>query len=159
MPRADHYFQGKSVEGTGQMQFANNVSLKFSTCFGKPSIEFIGNAETANERHVILTSETWFYLCDMIPMLRRGFFTLANATPHVNQLYADFVNYTHENYHLKNSAPGSILQDVRMYLNDLNIDTMTKDVPADAGLDKAQVFYELIHFCIYDIAGAIRPAQ
>jgi len=154
-----NYFQGKNVEGTGQLQFANNVNMKFSTCFGKPSVEFTGDKETANERQVIITSETWLYLYDMIPLLRRVFFTLGNATPHVNQLYADVVNYTRTNYRLKNSAPACILQDVKNYLNELAPDMMTKDVAEDSGLDKTRVFYEIIHFCLYDIAGSIRLSQ
>jgi hypothetical protein len=154
-----NYFQGKNVEGTGQLQFANNVTMKFSTCFGKPSVEFTGEKETTNERQVIITSETWLYLYDMIPLLRRVFFTLGNATPHVNQLYADVVNYARTNYRLKNSAPACILQDVKNYLNELAPDMMTKDVAEDSGLDKTRVFYEIIHFCLYDIAGSIRLSQ
>lgn len=154
-----NYFHGKSVEGTGQMQFANNVTMKFSTCFGKPSVEFTGDKETTNERQVIITSETWLYLYDMIPLLRRVFSTLQNATAHVLRLYADVVDYTRTNFHQRNSSPACTLQDVKNYLYELTPDMMTKDVADDSGLDKTRVFYEIIHFCLYDIAGSMRLPQ
>jgi len=154
-----NYFHGKSVDGTGQLQFANNVTMKFSTCFGKPSVEFTGDKETDNERQVIITSETWLYLYDMIPLLRRVFFTLQNATAHVLRLYSDVVDYTRTNFHQRNSSPACTLQDVKNYLNELTPDMMTKDVADDSGLDKTRVFYEIIHFCLYDIAGSMRLPQ
>jgi hypothetical protein len=154
-----NYFQGQSVEGTGQLQFANNVSMKFTTCIGKPSVEFTGANETANERRVIITAETWLYIYDMLPLLRRVFMTLQNATPHVLRLYGEIVVYARTNYHLKNSAPACILQDVKNYLNGLDMPLMTKNMAEDSGLDHPRVFYEIIHFCLYDIAGSIRLQQ
>jgi hypothetical protein len=151
-----NYFQGKSVEGTGQLQFANNVTMKFTTCIGKPAVEFTGDMESANERRVIITAETWLYVYDMLPLLRRVFYTLQNATPHVLRLYGEIVVHARANYNLKNTAPACILQDVKNYLNGLDMPLLTKDMAEDSGLDRPRVFFEIIHFCLYDIAGSIR---
>lgn len=150
-----NYFQGVAAE-SGQLQISDTIIMKFISCFGKPAVEFISDGETDNERRVVLTVETWLHIYDMLPLLRRVFHSLAEAASHVSKLYSSIVDHTNTNYHLKSHEPSSILQDVKNYLYALNPDVMTKEMPEEARLDKFRVFYELIHFCLYDIASGIR---
>ena len=151
-----NYFQGAAVE-SGQMQISNNIIMKFTSCFGKPAIEFIKHMESENERSVVITADTWLYIYDMIPLLRRVFLTLTNASASVNLLFKNILDHTTNNYRLAPNTPTAILQDVKNFLHSMDAEEITKNMAE--GLDKPRIFYEIIHFCLYDFATAIRLSK
>lgn len=150
-----NYLQGAAANDSGQLQIADTIIMKFTTCFGKPAVDFISAIGTEKQQNVLITVETWMHIYDMLPLLRRVFHSLANAAAHVGKLYADILSYTQTNNRLQHPQT-PIIQDVKNFLYALNPDTMTKEVAADSDLDKYRAYYELLHFCLYDIAKGVR---
>jgi hypothetical protein len=149
------YFRGE-VSEAGQMQLSHDITLAFERSYGNLAIVLKQGVQSQAEKSVTLAGPTWTYVCNLLPLLQHIHKQLSFSTACVNQMCEDMVRHIGSNFR---PAGGNVprLSELETYMKTmLPQDVPDPDNPEGPVLDKERIFYELRHFCMFDIAGALK---